>query len=97
MYLAGDKGITFAQFLAAFAVAEDDVPAADINEHGGTYFAGESTLLLVVAVLRSQRDAASLQPLADKGRVGKQRRRCVVHSPGPAPPPSPIRALWPCW
>ena len=51
-----DGRVGFAQDVPAFAVAEDDVRAAEVAEHGGAEFAGEGPVLLVIHVLGAQGD-----------------------------------------
>ena len=51
-----DGGVGFAQDVPPLAVAENDVFAAEIAEHGGAQFAGEGPVLFVVHVLGAQGD-----------------------------------------
>ena len=51
-----DRRVGFAQDVPPLAVAENDVLAAEIAEHGGAQLAGEGPVLLVVHVLGAQGD-----------------------------------------
>ena len=59
--LAVDERVGLAQLVPAFAVAEDDVLAADVDQHGRADLAGEGAFLLGVAVLAAQRDRAAVR------------------------------------
>ena len=63
--------------LPPLAVAEDDVLAADVLEHGGADFAGERAFRLVIAILSAQPVGRSLDGLnhrlPGRGWAGKWR------------------------
>ena len=72
-HLLVDEGIGFAQHVPALAVSEDNVLAADIEEHRRADLAGERAFLFGIEVLRPERDAAALENLPDKSQIGEGR------------------------
>ena len=68
-----DERIGFAQLVPALAVSEDNVLAADIEEHRRADLTGERAFLLGIEVLRPERDAAALENLPDKCQIWERR------------------------
>lgn len=64
-----DAGVRFAEELATFAVAENDVLASDIFEHFPADFAGEGSFLRGVHVLSAEGDEASFDSISDFAEV----------------------------
>ena len=55
-----DGVVGFAEVLAAFGMADDDMSSADIQQHAGANFAGESAFFFPVHVLPADCDIRSL-------------------------------------
>ena len=72
-HLLVDERIGFAQLVPALAMAENDIFAAEIEEHRWADLAGECAFFLGIEILRPERNAAALKNLPDKGKIGKWR------------------------
>ena len=77
-----DLLVGFAQDVPALAVSQDDVAAAQVDQHRGADLAGEGAAGFVIHVLGAERDCASPGPRRprrpDRRSAGKRRRRPAV-------------------
>ena len=72
-HLAVDEYVVLAQFVPAFAVAEDDVLAAGIDEHGRADLAGEGAFLFGIEILCAESDLAAADNPGDLAEIRKRR------------------------
>ena len=73
VHLAIDERVGFAKPMPPFAVADDDVAATDILNHGRADFAGEGPFVGRVNVLCAERNGAAPEGFADHIQVRKRR------------------------